>query len=89
MSVIFGVFAQALFWGHAARWLWLAAAAVMFVIGLVVSEVVFGWATDADLQPNIDGLSFDEVLLTFLVGGVVVLVARAFVWRRGHRPQAV
>jgi Na+/proline symporter len=87
MSLAFGVFTQAVFWGHATRWLWLAASAMMFVIGLVVSEVWFGWATEEELQPNIDGLSLDEVLVTFLVGIVVVLVARAFVWRRDHRPR--
>lgn len=84
MSVAFGVFTQVVFWGHATRWLWLAASASMFVIGLFVSEGLFGWATEVDLQPNIDGLSFDEVLLTFLVAIVVVLVARAFVWRQSH-----
>ena len=82
MSLVFGVFTQAVFWGHATRWLWLAASALMFVVGLVVSEGLYGWATEVELQPNIDGLSFDEVLLAFLVAGIVVLVARAFVWRR-------
>jgi hypothetical protein len=84
MSVAFGVFTQAVFWGHATRWLWLAAAALMFAIGLFVSEGLFGWATGADLQPNIDGLSFDEVAVTFLVAMVVVLVARGLTWRRSH-----
>jgi len=88
MSVAFGVFTQAVFWGHATRWLWLAASALMFVVGLLVSEGLFGWATEEDLQPNIDGLSFDEVVVSFLVAAVVVLVARAFVWRRSHRPGA-
>jgi Na+/proline symporter len=84
MSVAFGVFTQVVFWGHATRWLWLAAAALMFAIGLFVSEGLFGWATEADLQPNIDGLSFDEVVVTFLVAIVVVLAARAFTWRKSH-----
>ena len=88
MSVAFGVFTQVVFWGHATRWLWLAASALMFVVGLVVSEGLFGWATEEDLQPNIDGLSFDEVVVAFLVAAVVVLVARAFVWRRSKRPAA-
>jgi len=60
----------------------------MFGIGLFVSEGLFEWATEEDLQPNIEGVSFDEVLVTFLVGAVVVLVARAVVWRRSHRPSA-
>jgi hypothetical protein len=89
MSVAFGVFTQVVFWGHATRWLWLACSALMFVIGLIVSEGLFGWATEEELQPNIDGLSFDEVVLAFLVAIVVVLVARAFVWRRSHRPGVV
>jgi cation transport ATPase len=88
MSLALGAFTQAVFWHHAERWLWLAVAALMFVIGLFVSEVLFGWATEEDLQPNIDGLSFDEVAVTFLVGVIVVLVARAFAWRRSHRPGA-
>jgi hypothetical protein len=86
MSLAFGLFTQVVFWNHATRWLWLAATAVMFVIGLFVSEGLFGWATEEDLQPNIEGLSLDEVLVTFLVGIFVVLVARADVWRREHRP---
>jgi hypothetical protein len=88
MSVAFGVFTQVVFWGHATRWLGLIAGAVMFVIGVFVSEGLFGWATEADLQPNIDGLSFDEVVLTFLVAGIVVLVARAFMWSRSRRTRA-
>jgi Na+/proline symporter len=86
MSLAFGVFTQVVFWNHATRWLWLAAAAIMFVVGVLISEVWFGWATEADLQPNIGGLSLDETLLGFAIGIVVVLVARAFVWRRDHRP---
>lgn len=43
--------------------LWLFSAVVYFVAGILVSEVWFGWATEEELQPNIDGLSFDEVLL--------------------------
>jgi hypothetical protein len=42
-----------------------------------------------DLQPNIDGLSLDEVIVTLLVGVIVVLVARAVVWRRDQRAHAV
>jgi hypothetical protein len=76
-----GVIAQLIGPGAATRWLWLIAAAGYFVVGLLISEVLFGWATEEDLQPNIDGLSFDEVLLGLLPGIVVVLVIR----HRGRR----
>lgn len=56
------------------------------MVGLFVSEVWFGWATAVELQPNIDGLSFDEVLITFLIGGVIVLVARYVTHARRHEP---
>lgn len=88
MSLAFGAFTQLVFWSMAPRWLWLAAAAGSFVVGLVVSEVWFGWATEEELQPNIDGLSFDEVLLGFLIGGLVVLIARGVVWRNHRRATA-
>jgi hypothetical protein len=81
MSLLFGVFTQAVFWGIASRWLWLAATAVFFVGGLFISEVWYGWATEAELQPNIDGLSFDEVMLGYVIGVPVVLVARYMVGR--------
>jgi len=84
MSLGFGVFTHVVFRGVAGRWLWFVATAGAFVVGLFISEVWFGWATEAELQPNIDGLSFDEVLLGFLIGGLVVLVARATLLGR-HR----
>ena len=79
LSVAFGVFTQAVFWGRASLWLGVIAGAISFVVGLFISEVMFGWATEADLQPNIDGLSFDEVVLGFLLGGALVLVGRFLV----------
>jgi len=89
ISLGFGVFTQVVFWNRSARWLWLIAAALFFVVGVFISEVWFGWATAEELQPNIDGLSFDEVLLGLLVGLPAVLVARYFTGRsRGHRPIA-
>ena len=55
-----------------------------FGVGLVTSEVLFGWATEEDFQPNIDGLSRDEVLLSsVLTTAVVVLVMRHL----GHRAE--
>jgi Na+/proline symporter len=88
MSVAFGVITQVVFWNHATRWLWLIAAAVMFVVGVLVSEVWFGWATGEELQPNIDGLSFDEVLLFASAAGVAaVLLTRAITRRRSNAPR--
>ncbi len=53
----------------------------------VISEVWFGWATQEDLQPNIDGLSFDEVLLG-MVGCVAITGLARFVVRRRTRTPA-
>jgi nitrate reductase gamma subunit len=76
MSLVFGVVAQVIFLGRGVWWIGLAGAVASFLVGLLISEVWFGWATEAELQPNIGGLSFDEVLVGFLLMGVVVLVAR-------------
>ncbi len=77
MSLIFGVFSGLVFWGRAAVWIGLVATAAFFVAGLFISEVWFGWATAEELQPNIDGLSFDEVLLSYLFLGIpIVFIAR-------------
>lgn len=86
MSLVFGVFTQLVFLGRGMPWLGVVAAGVSFVIGLFVSEVWFGWATEVELQPNIDGLSFDEVLISVLILGVVVLVARFITRDRTHEP---
>jgi len=86
MSLGFGLVAQ-LVAGRgpgAAHRLWLIAAAAFFVGGLLTSEVWFGWATEEELQPNVDGLSFDETLLSGLVAGIAgVLVTRRLT--RRHR----
>jgi hypothetical protein len=74
MSLGFGVVTQLAFGRATTRWIGLVVAAVHFVAGLFISEVWFGWATAADLQPNIDGLSFDEVLLTGLVPVVLTVL---------------
>ena len=56
-----------------------------FGVGLVTSEVLFGWATEGELQPNVDGLSRDEVLLSsVLTTAVVVLVMRYLAHRAGE-----
>ena len=81
MSLVFGVGAQFIVGRMTTRWLWLIAGATYFVAGLFISEVWFGRATAAALQPNIDGLSFDEVLLISLVPGVASVLATWFVTR--------
>ncbi|MFC7494208.1 MULTISPECIES: hypothetical protein [unclassified Nocardioides] len=56
-----------------------------FAAGAFTSEVLFGWATEKQLQPNIDGLSRDEILLS----GVVTTVAVVLVTRHvAHRTRA-
>ena len=90
MSLGFGLLAQ-LVAGRAkttTRWLWLIAAGAFFVVGLVTSEVWFGWATEEDLQPNIDGLSFDETLLFGLLAGVASVVITRYVTHRRLRHRA-
>lgn len=57
-----------------------------FGVGLFTSEVLFGWATQEELQPNVDGLSRDEVLLSSVVTtAVVVLVMRYLAHRAGDQ----
>lgn len=84
MSLIFGVFAQLVFWGRSTWWVGLVATAAFFAAGILISEVWFGWATETDLQPNIDGLSRDEVLFGYLFGVPIVLAAR-YVFNRFNR----
>jgi hypothetical protein len=83
MSLVFGAIVHAIAWRTSpTRWLWLIASGVFFVGGMFVSEVLFGWATEEELQPNIDGLSFDEVLLF----GLVLLIGAALgTWLIGRR----
>jgi hypothetical protein len=86
MSLGVGIVAQLAAGRTVTRWLWLIAAAIAFVSGALISEVWFGWATQVELQPNIDGLSFEEVLLGLVVvNAVIVLVARGLA-RRAGRP---
>jgi hypothetical protein len=85
MSLGFGGIAQLVVGRAISRWLWLIAAAAYFVGGLFISEVWFGWATEKELQPNIDGLSFDEVLLIGLVPGIVTVLVTRHVTRRRRR----
>jgi hypothetical protein len=88
MSLVFGVVTQLVFWGRGVWWAGLVGAAVSFVLGLFISEVWFGWATETELQPNIGGLSFDEVLIGYLLLGVVMLVLRYVTRDKTHEAMA-
>ena len=86
MSLGFGVLAGILVGSGWARRLWAAAITTVacFGVGLLTSEWIFGSATEEELQPNVDGLSRDEVLLSsLLTTALVVLVIRYL----GHRAQ--
>jgi len=84
MSIGFGVVAQVVMWKATPHWLWAIATVAYFVSGLFVSEVWFGWATEEDLQPNIDGLSFDEVLGLATLAGILVVLVTWIVTRRSR-----
>ena len=87
MSLAFGVVAHAIAGRVTTRWCWLIATAGFFILGVLISEVVFGSATEAELQPNIDGLSRDEVLLGAIPGLAVAALARMWgLQRHGRRP---
>ena len=82
MSIAFGVIAVLIVGPYTTRWVWLIATAVYFITGLLISEVWFGWATEEELQPNIDGLSFDEVLVGLIPAIAVLFVIRYFARKR-------
>jgi hypothetical protein len=84
MSVVFGLVSQVVAGRGGSRSMWAVGTAAFFVFGILISEVWFGWATEEDLQPNYDGLSFDETLLAVVPSAAVVLVARRTAHRRSH-----
>ncbi len=84
MSLAFGLVAQLVAGRGTTRWMWLVGAVTFFVLGLLISEGWFGWATEDELQPNYDGLSFDETLLAIFPSTAVVLVARHLIRRRSR-----
>ena len=90
VSLIFGGVAQVVLGKGSTHWLWLIGAVGWFIGGLVFSEALFGSATEAELQPIIDGLAFDESLLGGLIVGVPVVLITWFVTRqrRIHGPMA-
>ena len=84
MSLGFGVFAGVVVGkGVAYRLLATALTTVTcFGVGVVTSEMLFGWATEEELQPNIDGLSRDEVLLSSVLTTAVVVLVMRYLSRR-------
>lgn len=86
MAIIFGLIAQLLSWRSGPRWLWAVVAGAYFGIGLLVSELWFGWATEEDLQPNIDGLSRDEVLLIGLLPVAAAVIVTRLARRHARHP---
>jgi hypothetical protein len=82
MSVGFGLVAQVVAGRGTTRWMWSIGAGVFFVVGILISEAWFGWATEEDLQPNYDGLSFDETLLAIFPSIVIVLIVRRLIRQR-------
>jgi hypothetical protein len=89
MSLAFGVVAQVVAGRRTTRWMWVIGAGTFLVAGLLISEGWFGWATEEDLQPNYDGLSFDETLLAVFPSAAVVAVARRLIrGRAGRNPRS-
>jgi hypothetical protein len=86
MSLGFGVLAALLVGNNAAYRLWAGVITIIacFGIGLFVSEVMFGWATEEELQPNIDGLSRDEALLSSVITTTVVVLAMRYFAHRSE-----
>jgi hypothetical protein len=86
ISLGFGVLAALLVGGGWAHRLWatVITAVACFGAGVLTSEWLFGWATEEDLQPNIDGLSRDEVLLSSVVTTALVVLAMRYVTRRSR-----
>jgi hypothetical protein len=88
ISLGFGVLAALLVGTGVGRRLWATAITTVacFGVGLVTSEVLFGWATEEELQPNVDGLSRDEVLLSSVFSTVVVVVVMRYLAHRAGDP---
>ena len=88
MSLGLGVFAGLVVGRGGAYRLWATVVTTLlcFGVGVMTSEMLFGWATEEELQPVIDGLARDEVLLSgLLTTAVVVLVMRYLARGAGAR----
>ncbi|MEX2158641.1 MAG: hypothetical protein WEB04_04490 [Dehalococcoidia bacterium] len=53
--------------------------------GVLINEVWFGWATEEDIHPNIDGLPFDEAAWISLLPGLALML---LAWILGRRARA-
>lgn len=86
ISLGFGAFAGLVGGGDWTRRMWTAAITTVACVGvgLLTSEGLFGWATEEELQPNVDGLSRDEVLLSSVVTTAVVMLVVRWLARRAH-----
>ena len=84
MALAFGLLAQLFAGKGTTKYLWLIGSGVYFVSGLLISEAWFGWATEEELQPNIDGLSFDETLLALVPAIAAVIITRRMTNRSKH-----
>jgi len=88
ISLGFGVVAALLVGQGWARRSWAAAITTIacFGVGLLSSEWMFGSATEEDLQPSVDGLSRDEVLLSSLLTTALVVLVMRYLAHRAQRP---
>jgi hypothetical protein len=86
MSLGFGLLAQLFAGRGTTRCMWLIGASTFFVVGLLISEVWFGWATEADLQPNIDGLLRERGATRDIPSIAIVVLTRHMVKRRSSMP---
>lgn len=84
MALGFGILAQLFAGKGITRWMWLIASGVYFIAGLLISEAWFGGATEDELQPIIDGLSFDETLLALIPAITAVIITRRLARRPRH-----
>jgi hypothetical protein len=89
ISLGFGLFAGLVVGNGRTYRVWATAITTVacFVVGAVTSEVLFGWATEEELQPNIDGLSRDEVLLSSVLTTAVVVLVMRYLAHLGHHGQ--
>jgi hypothetical protein len=78
----FGAIAQLIMGKRATSWLWLIGTAGWLAGGIIASEIVVGTMTEAEIQPIIGGLAFDEALLGGLIGGLLAVAATWFLARQ-------